>query len=272
MEDLADALRGWRDRLTPEQVGLPSYGARRTPGLRREELAGLAGVSFDYLVRLEQGRAQHPSTQVLESLARALRLSDPERQHLFQLAGQALPGPDRVGTVITPAVQRLMDRFQGVPVSVNDAAWNVLAWNPLWAALLGDPSDKERNVLRAHFGGQPSRVVRTPEQTAEFEASAVSDVRAVAGRYPDDPDLAALIAELLTTSPRFAELWEEREVSVHAGSTKTIRHPEVGLITIDCDVLSVQGSDVRIIAYTPASGSPDADALALVGVLGLQRI
>ena len=168
-------------------MGLPRYGPRRTPGLRREELAGLAGVSVDYLVRLEQGRAQHPSPQVLEALSRALRLGEDERAHLFQMAGQVLPGPDRIRSVITPAVQRLMDRLTDVPVSVNDAAWNLLAWNPLWAALLGDPAGEGRNVLRAHFGGAPSRVVRAPEPSAAFEVNAVADLRAVAGRYPDDP-------------------------------------------------------------------------------------
>ena len=126
-------------------------------------------------------------------------------------------------------------------------------------------------MSRAHFGGAPSRVVRAPEPSAAFEVNAVADLRAVAGRYPDDPEVAGLVADLRRTSPRFAGLWEQGDVAVHVGSHKQVRHPEVGLIGIDCDVLSVQGSDVRVVVYTPVTPE-DASALALVGVLGLQRV
>ena len=141
--ELGSALRAWRDRTAPAEVGLPSGGVRRAAGLRREELSQLASLSVDYIVRLEQGRATSPSPQVLSSLARALRLSDVEREHLYVLAGQPVPGPGHVSQVIPPGVRRLIDQLDGAPLSVNDAAWNVVLWNPLWA-----PHFLSRTTLR----------------------------------------------------------------------------------------------------------------------------
>jgi transcriptional regulator with XRE-family HTH domain len=274
-EDLAGCLRAWRDRLSPAAVGLPTQALRRAPGLRREELAQLSGLSVDYLTRLEQGRARHPSVQVLTSLARALRLDDEERDHLFRLAGQAPPAPGRITQHLTLGVQHLIDRLVDVPVTVVDAAWEVIAWNALSAALIGEPSPRpgrERNILWRHFTGGRGRVVRDAEATAAFEADAVADLHAALGRYPDDPSLWSLIDDLRTVSERFATLWETRPVATLNSSAKTFEHPEVGKITLDCDVLRAQGSDVRIIVYTPRPGSPDADALALIGVIGLQSM
>lgn len=274
-EDLAGCLRAWRNRLSPETVGLPSRSVRRTPGLRREELAQLSGLSVDYLTRLEQGRARNPSGQVVSSLARALRLDDQERDHLYRLAGQALPTPARITSHLTPGVQHLLDRLTDVPVTVVDATWEVIAWNPLSAALLGEPAPRpgrERNVLWRYFTGEPSRLVRDARGDAEFEVEAVGDLHAARGRYPDDPVLAALIADLCDVSERFASLWESRPVATRSASRKTFEHPEAGPITLDCDVLTTQGSDVRIMVYTARPGSPDADALALIGVIGLQAV
>ena len=140
MGELGRTLHAWRDRVTPEQVGLPAGGKRRAPGLRREELAQLAGLSVDYIVRLEQGRSESPSVQVLTALARALRLSDAERNHLFVLAGEVEPTPGRISAYIPPGVQRIVDQLQGAPLCVSDAAWTIITWNPLFAALIGDPS------------------------------------------------------------------------------------------------------------------------------------
>src|SRR4051812_14982945 len=133
-------VRLWRDRVSPEAAGLPGGGHRRAAGLRREELALLAGISVDYITRLEQGRAANPSEQVVEALGRALRVSAAEREHLFQVAGLVPPGRGMVPTHITPGVHRMLDRLAGTPVAVYDAAWNLLLANPLYAALLGDPS------------------------------------------------------------------------------------------------------------------------------------
>jgi transcriptional regulator with XRE-family HTH domain len=273
MDELAACLRSWRDRLQPADAGLPTGGARRAPGLRREEVAQLAGVSVDYLARLEQGRATNPSASVLAPLARALRLSDDERAHLFRVAGHAEPDAGRVRRHVTPSVQRVLDRLADVPVLVVDAGWQIVARNALATALLGDTSGataRERNIAWCQFTDAPSRVVRTPEETARFEDEVVADLHDALGRYPDDEPLRELIEELKRISPRFAERWEQRPVAQHGFARKTLAHPEVGPITLDCDVLTVGGSDLRLIVYTAPPGSDDARALALLGAVGLQ--
>ncbi|MEV6936718.1 helix-turn-helix domain-containing protein, partial [Streptomyces sp. NPDC051132] len=136
--EFGKAVRRWRDRVRPEAAGVPAGGQRRAAGLRREELAMLAGISVDYVTRLEQGRATNPSSQVVEALARALRLTEDERAHLFRLAGLVPPGPETVPTYLTPSVQRLLDRLTGTPVAVFDASWNLLLANAPYAALMGD--------------------------------------------------------------------------------------------------------------------------------------
>ncbi|MFI1394829.1 helix-turn-helix domain-containing protein [Streptomyces sp. NPDC020681] len=273
--ELGAALRRWRDRVAPAAAGLPAGRGRRAPGLRREELALLAGVSVDYVVRLEQGRATSPSVQVLTALARALRLSDAELRHLFLLAGQPVPRSGVISAHIPPSVQRLVDQLGSTPVSVYDAAWNLIAWNALWAALVGDPSglpERERNVLWRHFAGLPVRVTHTPEQEARFEAAVVADLRAATARYPDDPGLRSLVAELRDVSDRFERLWDTHAVGPHTTDTKTVHHPDVGPLTLDCDVLTVPGSDLRVVAYTAAPGTEAADRLRLLAVIGTQTM
>jgi transcriptional regulator with XRE-family HTH domain len=266
-DDLADCLRTWRDRLTPAEVGLPASTRRRAPGLRREEVAQLAGLSVDYLARLEQGRASAPSPSVLAPLARALRLSDDERAHLFRVAGLMPPGAGQINRHITPSIQRVLDRLSDVPVMVVDVAWQQIAKNALATALLG-PNDT--NILRRHFSGEPSSILRAPEEIAAMEEGWAADLHDAAGRYPHDEPLHTLIADLRELSPRFAELWEQRPVAQHVADRKTINHPEIGPITVDCDVLTVAGSDLRIVVYTAPPGSPDARALELLNTIGLQ--
>ena len=275
MSDLGDLLHRWRDRIPPQTVGLPAQRPRRAPGLRREELSSLAGVSVDYLTRLEQGRATAPSAQVLGALARALRLTDDERDHLFRLGGQPLPTSGQVRSHLTPGVHRLLDRLEGVPVAVYDAGWHLVAWNRWWAALLGDPTElapHERNLLWSSFTGSGSRVQHTPHQHEAFQTALVADLRSATARYPRDGALTSLVSALRATSSRFVELWASGVVAEHREDRKTIAHPEVGLLTLDCDVLTVSGSDLRIVTYTAAPGSPDADALALLAVLGTQTL
>ncbi|WP_291754471.1 helix-turn-helix transcriptional regulator [Cellulomonas sp. 73-92] len=271
--DLGSALRRWRDRMTPEDVGLPVHGARRAPGLRREELAVLAGVSVEYVIRLEQGRAQSPSAQVLGSLARALRLTADERDHLFRLAGQSVPTSGRIRAHLTPGVQRLLRSLDDTPIAVFDAAWTLVAWTSLWAALLGEPADgRDRNLAWAHFTGRPSRVVRRPADTAAFEAEMVGDLRSAVARFPDDTELHELVDRLRGASARFEELWSGGNVTVRSADRKTIAHPEVGELTVDCDVLTVEGADLRVVAYSAEPGTEDAERLALVRVVGLQTM
>ncbi|MGR6974724.1 helix-turn-helix transcriptional regulator [Streptomyces cynarae] len=269
------AVRRWRDRVPPEAAGLPAGGQRRAAGLRREELAMLAGISADYVTRLEQGRASNPSTQVVDALARALRLSGDERAHLFRLAGLVPPGPDTVPTYVTPSVQRMVDRFTGTPVAVYDATWTLLMANPPYAALMGDPSGwrgNERNSVWRHFAGPGSRARHTPESLRAFEAALVADLRAAAARYPADQRLRRLIGDLRTSSDRFAELWDSGTVGRHEAARKIIDHPHVGALTLDCDVLTVAGSDLRIMVYTAEPGTEDAERLALLTVLGTQTL
>lgn len=273
--ELGQALRRWRDRVAPETAGLPAGGQRRAAGLRREELALLAGISVDYVTRLEQGRAANPSGQVVEALARALRLSGDERAHLFRLAGLVLPGPETVPAYISPSVQRLLDRLVDTPVGVSDAAMTLLVANPMYAALLGDPSDRrgfERNGVWRNFLGAPGRVRHTPEERRAFEIGAVAELRATASRYPADPQLRRLIEELRAGSARFTELWDAGVVGRLEASRKTIEHPQVGLLTLDCDLLRVEGNDLHILVYSAEPGTEDAAKLELLSVLGTQSL
>lgn len=271
------AVRRWRDRIAPETVGVSLGSRRRAKGLRREELAGLTGISVDYLTRLEQGRATSPSAQVVESLARALRLTDDEREQLFRLAGLAAPGPGSVPTRITPSVQRLLDRLGSTPLAVFDAAWNLLLANAPYEAVMGETSSwrgLERNSVWRNLVGSGSRVVHTDDDLEAFHARLVADLRLTATRYPADPGLKRLVSELRVRSPRFAELWESADLTPGPDRSrhKIIDHPEVGLIGLDCDTLTVAQDDLRIMVYTAEPGSEDADRLALAIVLGTQSL
>ncbi|MDT0300930.1 helix-turn-helix transcriptional regulator [Streptomonospora wellingtoniae] len=269
---LGAALRRWRDNVSPQAVGLPAGGRRRAAGLRREELSQLAGVSADYIIRLEQGRATHPSPQVVGALARSLRLAQEERAHLFQLAGLAPPGDGLVPQHITPSVHRMLDRLTATPVAVFDAAWTQLLANPLYTALMGEWHGSDLNAVWRNFLSSRSRVRPTPGSQAELQAAQVADLRRTAGRYPGDPNLHALIAELRRRSTHFDTLWESGAVGRHQAARKTVDHPRIGALTLDCDVLSVAGSDLRIMVYTARPGTEDADRLALLDVIGTQAL
>jgi transcriptional regulator with XRE-family HTH domain len=270
-------VRHWRERVKPTAIGVPVGGRRRATGLRREELAGLAGISVDYLTRLEQGRATSPSAQVVEALARALRVSDTERDLLFRLAGHAPPGLDVISSRITPSVQRLLDRLAHTPVAVNDATWTLVIASAPYDALMGPTTSWrgiERNSIWRHLAGPGTRAVHTPEEQADFEARLVADLRLTAARYPADQRLKQLIRDLAAQSPRFVELWESGSPQPHQdyGRHKTIDHPDIGRITLDCDTLIVAADDLRITIYTAEPETQDAERLALAIVLGTQSL
>lgn len=275
MSEFAQVLRSWRDRVSPAEVGLPTGAGRRSPGLRREELAALAGISVDYIVRLEQGRAEHPSPQLLRSLAVALRLTDSERDHLYRVAGAAPPPQGVVPRHVGPGVQRIVDRLGDVPIAVFSATHDILLWNPMWAALNGDPSvltGLDRNLVWRYFTSGHDGTEFDARHEEEFASDLAADLRAAVGRYPGDGALMHLVERLREESPEFERRWAEANVAEHRSSRKTVTSTAVGPITIDCDVLTAPGSDLRIVVYTVTPGSADEAKLDLLRVAGLQTL
>lgn len=275
MSEFATVLRAWRDRVTPQQVGMPAGTGRRTSGLRREELSALAGVSVDYIVRLEQGRATNPSVQTLTALARALRLSDEERDHLFRAAGAPIPSARVASRHVPPGVQRIVDRLGDSPVAVMTAAWDIVLWNPLWAALFGDPSAlpaDESNVAWRYFMHGSGNTEFDDAHHAAFTADLASDLRRAAGLYPDDARIADLVRCLRRDAPAFEQAWQSATVSAHISSRKTVHSPVIGPIELDCDVLTAPGADLRIVVYTAVPGSPADANLDLLRVTGVQAL
>ncbi|WP_069161081.1 helix-turn-helix transcriptional regulator [Nocardia altamirensis] len=273
--ELAALLRQARTRIQPRDVGLPAGARRQVPGLRREEVAQLAGVSVDYVVRLEQGRGPQPSTAVLAALTRALRLNDDDRDLLFQLAGSAPPQPGRIAMTVRPSVLRLLDRMADLPALVMSAKGDVLAWNPMAAALLGDFSampPAQRNIIwRCFLGTEPSRIKLTETEFEQLGAYGVGTLRSAKARYPTDPDLERLITELRSHSPAFARLWEERPSTPWRNATKTISHPDLGDLTLECDTLLVPDTDQAVVVYSAAPNTPAATALDLLRITGTQQ-
>ncbi|MEU5256829.1 helix-turn-helix transcriptional regulator [Streptomyces longwoodensis] len=273
---LGTMIRTWRDRLPPSAVGLPVARGRRATGLRREELAELAGMSVDYVVRLEQGRATTPSPSVVAALARALHLSSAERDHLYRLARLAPPAPGVIHDHLPPGVQRVLTRLADVPVAVFAADWQLLWWNRGWAALLGDPSPappRRRNFARDRFpvDGSPPCLALWPVTETDRDATdvaVVSDLRRATGRFPQDERLARLVRELLAGNERFAALWATGEVAAHREDHKSIDHPTVGPVEVDCDVLTDGDSDLKIVILTAAPGSEDESKIQLATVTG----
>jgi transcriptional regulator with XRE-family HTH domain len=273
MSELGSALRRWRERLSPTDAGLPTSGSRRAPGLRREELAQLAGISVDYVTRLEQGRVTTPSVQVVESLATALRLSNEERDLLFELSGR-VPHQDRMRTELTPSVRRLLEQLPS-PVCVYDALWTQLAWNRSFAVLLGDPSGwhgLDANLVYRYLVGAPTRVQRDPNEGDHYLAAYVADLWATQAKFPSDPRVNNVITSLATSSPRFSELWESHQMATLHATHKILLHPQVGPLDLDCEVLRVEGADLRVVLFTAAPGTPEADSLQLLATLDIEPV
>lgn len=275
--ELAGFLRSRRERISPADVGLPAGPRRRTPGLRREEAAQLAYISTEYYTRLEQARGPHPSREVLAGLARALRLSDAERDHLHHLAGVPpgpLPGPSRQ---VRQSILDLLHRLPLAAAIVTSAIHEVIAWNDLAAALMEDfsaLSRRDRNLVRRAFlGPEPQgwRLFGVSDADA-FARNSAQRLRATAARYPDDSEVTGLVQELLAGSEEFARLWASHDVSAEPTLCKTFQHPLVGPITVNCDVLDIADRDQRVVIYTAVPGSPSEEALRLLSVIGTQRM
>ncbi|GIF45253.1 helix-turn-helix transcriptional regulator [Actinoplanes xinjiangensis] len=276
-DQLAAFLRTRRERLRPEDVGLPAGPRRRTPGLRREEVAVLAHISTEYYVRLEQARAPRPSGEVLAGIAGALRLTDAENDHLHGLAGTA---PTRTGLHrrdVRPSILALLERLPQTAGFVMSAAFEVLAWNALAAALMEDFAEvapQDRNLARRAFLG-PDRAdtaLYGISDAGEFKQHAVMQLRVARTRYPCDPAVTGLIDDLLAGSAEFTRLWERHDVQAPPMLTKTFRHPLVGPVTVDCDSLALTDRDQHLILYSAPRGSSSAEALALLNVIGTQTL
>lgn len=271
-ETLGVALRTWRERLVPADVGMVTTADRRTSGLRREELAALANISVDYVTRLEQGRAR-PSPAVLSALTRSLLLSADERDHLFGLAGHAAPSPALISDYVPVGVQRLLVRLGDVPIAVFSADWTLISFSPLWGALMGVSPARIReapNLVRIAFlggdgpHGLGDHPISTIGDAVQDRADLVADLHATAGRYPHDPRLSALIDELLANEG-FAAAWRLGSVARHRSVRKLVSHP-LGDVVLDCDTLTVPGADLHILVYTASEGSRDAEFLRFLRV------
>ncbi|MGF1431183.1 helix-turn-helix transcriptional regulator [Kitasatospora sp. LaBMicrA B282] len=279
---LGDFLRSRRARIQPEDVGLRSYGQRRVPGLRREEVAQLAGVSVDYYVRLEQGRGASVSDTVLDAVARVLELDEVERAHLHALArppraertprggGSGARSGVRSGARdgdgrVRPGLRRLLEAMTGVPAFVLGRRMDVLAWNALGDALGGfsTMAPRQRNMARQVFLEPRSRD-EYPQWPA-VAAETVAYLRLDAGRHPDDPELASLVGDLSLGSQEFRRLWADHQVREKTWGVKLIRHPLVGELELAYETLALPGDpDQLLVGYTAVPGSPTAERLALL--------
>lgn len=271
--ELADFLRRGRARLDPSDVGLTAGARRRTPGLRREEVASLAGMSADYYTRLEQSRGPRPSRQMLTALARALRLTEDERDHLFHLTGEEPPRRESTSTHVRPGLLLVLDRLHDTPALVVTDCGEVLAQNAMSRALSGDAlarPPRERNMLRRFFLDPAAQDLFPPEDRPERAREQVASLRAVAAARPTDPEPAALVAELRAGSEEFARLWDEHEVAVRRASTKRFRHPVVGVLELDCEVLVNSDHNQQLVVHTARPGTDSYERLRLLRVVGLQ--
>lgn len=270
--DLADFLRRSRERLAPRDVGLVEGSRRRTPGLRREEVAVLAGMSADYYMRLEQARSPQPSVQMLAALTRALRLTTDERDHLHLLAGHNPPEGTRAGEYLRPSMLYLLDRLDGVPVQVLSDLGDLLAQNDLAEALFGcvcTVAREDRNIVWRWFTEPDVRSRFAAEEHEEQARQLVADLRAAVGRRGDDEASRALVTRLRAASAEFAALWDRHEVAVRRSHPYRLVHPELGRIEFDCEVLATPAVDQRLRIFTPPPGG--AEALDVLRELGPQH-
>jgi transcriptional regulator with XRE-family HTH domain len=260
-------LKARRDGLAPKQVGLTEgIGMRRTPGLRREELAALAGISNDYYIRLERGKERRPSPAVVESLARALQLDEAERNHLRELAQQVdrvdLADNVAIGSDVPVGVVRMLHALRPLPAFVTNRIGDFVAWNPSGLRLLAGLSDwpeAERNAARFGFLHPAAR-----DLYVDWEAQVtglVSALRRLASTEPNAADVAALVAELRQTSPDFQRLWDRYDIDPYVTGSQTLLHPQVGELTVEYQVMRIEGEGgLTLMSYHAEQGSPEYDA------------
>jgi transcriptional regulator with XRE-family HTH domain len=265
--ELAGFLKSRRDRLSPGDVGLPPGQRRRTPGLRREEVAERAGLSVDYYVRLEQARDVSPSAHTLEALAEALRLEDDERRHLFELARQGVPArPGRRPELVRSSLRRLVETMSPIPACVLNRRMDVLCWNDAMPALFTDFEQlplAQRNMIRLTFLDPATRLLYPDWDVVAREA--VASLRAASARLPEDPLLTQLIGELTVKSVEFARWWTLHDVKEKRSGHKRLIHPRVGLLELDFEVLTVpDSSDQLLVTYLASDATTQARLVQLL--------
>ncbi|WP_328501039.1 helix-turn-helix transcriptional regulator [Streptomyces sp. NBC_00457] len=275
LSELGGFLKSRRDRIRPADVGLPTGRGRRVSGLRREEVAQLAGASVDYYIELERGAGVQPSEQMLAALARALRLSREERDHLFALAGRPVPRPGGPADHVHPGMLDLMHRLDGTPAQVVTDLRVMLVQNPLARALLGPPPSTTgwtASFLYRWFTDPAARTLYPPEDHAKVTRSFVADLRAASARRGNDPEVTAIITALTARSPEFREHWARHDVEFRRHDRKRLIHPELGLLEVNCLSLFSEDGRQRLLWFTPAVGTDSVAKLELLAVLGTDEV
>jgi transcriptional regulator with XRE-family HTH domain len=276
LAELGAFLKSRRDRIRPADVGLPAGPRRRVSGLRRDEVAQLAGASVDYYIELERGAGAQPSEQMLAALARALRLSRDERDHLFHLAGRAMPADGGPAGHVHPGMLELLHRLDGTPAQVVTDLRVCLVQNRLAEALLGPappPTGWKASFLYRWFTDPASRAIYPAEDHDYYARSFVGDLRAaMARRGGDDPEVTALIAELTARSPEFRAHWARHDVAFRRNDRKRLVHPELGLLEVNCLTLFSEDSKQRLLWFTPAVGTDSVAKLEMLAVVGTQKL
>ncbi|MET7455957.1 helix-turn-helix transcriptional regulator [Streptomyces sp. NPDC005574] len=273
-KELAEFLRQRREMLRPRDVGLVEGPRRRTQGLRREEVAQLAGMSTDYYARLEQQRAPQPSVQITAALARALRLTLDERDHLFALIGHNAPARFLRSEHVSPTLMRVLDRLDDTPALVTTDLVDTLAMNPLAVALLGDQTRHTGLASSGYYRWfmDPAERLVYPEETHESHGRAqAARLRAALTAGSDTPRAARILAELQEHSPEFVHMWELREVARY-GDCKAILHPELGRIDVDAQLLYTENRAQTLVVLTTRPGTESHSKLELLSVIGHQQL
>lgn len=272
---LADFLRRRREGLQPEDVGLPRGSRRRAAGLRREEVAALCVMSVDYYSRLEQGRGPQPSEQMLASIARGLRLTLEERDHLFRLAGHVAPARALRDDHVAPGLMLVLDRLANTPAQVMTELGDTLAQTPAARALFGDETRHQglmRTIGYRWFLDPEARAVYPTEDHPMHSRLFTADIRTVHAKYGPGSRAAEIVDALLADSPEFAELWESHEVRPEHPKEKRLQHPEVGVMELQCQVLQDPHQGQVLLVLTATPGTESHDKLALLSVIGTQDI
>lgn len=269
LTELGAFLKSRRARIVPADVGLPAGTRRRVPGLRRDEVANLAGASVDYYIELERGRGTQPSEQMLAALARALRLDADERDHLFRLAGRAVPVSPGTATYVPPAMLALLDRLDDTPAQIITDLHETVVQNRLAVALLG-PAVPGAGLVERWFTDPAARSIYPAEDHPHHSKVLVSDLRAALARRAPGSDAAELVARLRRTSAEFAALWDTGDVAVRRAERKRLVHAELGIVDVFCQNLFSEDGRQRLLFFTAPPGSPAVEQLRLLAVIGTE--